>query len=668
MKLIKYMIALIAIAVALLLSGEIYINYAMKFDGYGSVLVENDKEDKTAENDMAGFQEYFDVMYEEGFEGIFCAYTESGQKEITEINIYADEVAKKHLLEDGRQECAIKSIFGGGVKVRYHDLSQFLKRSSIPEFRIYGFGSKEAIKKFNQKKIEKEKDKQTQLFENGAENALTYSVLKGLISLLWIVIFVFLLFLTVCDCHFERKKEFVKISCGYPLGKMYRRNLILDYSMMLLFFGGEHIVLRKYCVIRPFLISILMAFLAYMVFVAVIYASILSAEYKKMLMRSKGSAFVMGFSYVIKTITVLIAVSSITTGYIEVKEYLPQIKKESFLRQYQDYVQVRLHAEKNYCSEVLGDEFYCKYKNENDIKMWEHGITHIDGLSNIIINDSSLPEFRKLLPEYQNYEFKEDEIYVLTPENVNIEKINLKEELQGWDIAYLDAKDKKVNYLTYRKNINTYTLANEYDIGWCQNPMIIIDMRKNIPPYKFDVVYSSDGLDYDLRDFREIGSFPFKMMKVSEKKLQEQIKTIPGIASVEIYHTYQEYEKSMAGARMKFYLTMALCLMVILLDIIITVTILKLEFEVNGLEFAVTKVNGMPLMKRYAGLFWTSILTGIVAFAASEQLYHSIYDGYSGIVLLISAIFIVVEIIFMATEIARREMVNTQKILKGGCL
>lgn len=667
MKLIKYMIACIAVAVALVLSGEIYINYATNFDEYGSVLVKNETEN--TQDVMEGYQEYFDVMYENGFKGIFCAYIEPKRQGTSEVNIYADDVAKKELLKDGRIECNIESIFGDEVKVKYYELSKFLKHKPISEFRLYGFADQSSIKKFNQLKKQKEKSEQTELFQNPENKKFTYGDVKGLISLLWMIVFIFLLFLTVCDCHFERKKEFVKISSGYPLGRMFCNNLILDYSIMICIFSAEYIVLRKYCALRVIFIPILFAFLAYMAFVAVIYASILRVEYKKILMRSKGSSFVMIFSYLVKIITVFIAILSITVGYMEIKEYIPQIKKENFLKQYQDYVQVRLNVEKNYATEVLDDEFYCKYKNENDIKMWADGLAQLDRQSNLTINDRSLPEFRKLLPEYQNYEFKEDEIYVLTPDNVDIEKINLKDELQGWDIAYLDAKDKKVNYLTYKKEISTYYFANDYaEMESYHNPMIIIDMRKDIPAYDFKVSFSEDGSEYELLDFREIGMLPLKMMKVSEEKLKEQIKTIPGISDVQIYHTYQEYEKSMANARMKFYFTMAMCIMILFLDVIITLTILKMEFEVNGLEFAVTKVNGMPLMKRYAALFWTSIITGIIAFGLSQQVYYGIYENYSRVIILISVVFIIIEMIFMAIEITRREAVNTQKILKGGCL
>ena len=103
-----------------------------------------------------------------------------------------------------------------------------------------------------------------------------------------------------------------------------------------------------------------------------------------------------------------------------------------------------------------------------------------------------------------------------------------------------------------------------------------------------------------------------------------------------------------------------------MLDIGISYMIIKTEYKINAVEFAVKKANGYSMFERIKKLYYSSIISTAVCTIASVIIAKVFLLGTAKYLLIGNAIICIIEILIIALICRRYEKVSVPKILKGG--
>lgn len=156
---------------------------------------------------------------------------------------------------------------------------------------------------------------------------------------------------------------------------------------------------------------------------------------------------------------------------------------------------------------------------------------------------------------------------------------------------------------------------------------------------------------------------------MNDQIAEEMVDEVDGLASVSYRNIYDSYKEYVSSFEIRLKLIFSICLLMFLINIIVNTICLNIEFEMDGMECAVAKINGMPMLYRYYGIFLSNIVSMVLSLFVVYNICMSLFGKFNLLyVLIIVAILAVVDIILIAFNISRRESIQVQKILKGGCL
>ena len=112
----------------------------------------------------------------------------------------------------------------------------------------------------------------------------------------------------------------------------------------------------------------------------------------------------------------------------------------------------------------------------------------------------------------------------------------------------------------------------------------------------------------------------------------------------------------------------SLCVLVLLLDIAIIISEVKMEFRLNAMEISLKKVLGYRFYERHKRFISVNLLENIAVVILICIVSIFISNASVGIALLIGALLTIIEMAIIFTNIMWVEKTNISKSLKGGCL
>lgn len=156
----------------------------------------------------------------------------------------------------------------------------------------------------------------------------------------------------------------------------------------------------------------------------------------------------------------------------------------------------------------------------------------------------------------------------------------------------------------------------------------------------------------------------FALEKLPEEELKEIVRADEKIRNYWYTDIYGAYRKAAAEFVQVGLALLSTAALVVLLDVLLLRSIVRMEQEVNALEIALKKVMGSPFYVRYRGIVGTTLSAGALAVLAAgvaswRQAHRMDLLGAGAGVCLI-----VLELCFVALEAFRWERVQVQKILK----
>ncbi len=253
---------------------------------------------------------------------------------------------------------------------------------------------------------------------------------------------------------------------------------------------------------------------------------------------------------------------------------------------------------------------------------------------------------------------KDTDIVIFLTDNVNMdEDLETSKELID---KFLVEKNENLNvqYLNYNnKAIISYVDINGIgDLENTLNPVVIYVNNDNMHFKGYELV-SLAGRNI-LYDFDEKN-----MCTMVEESNELDKKYIPVVTNFKDFHEYRDnFVKKIIGMLSSF------CVIVFLLNMIITVVISRMEYKNQAIGIALKKIAGYNIVERNHRLFLLS--SGISFVIIAAYCVVSIFTGIFNmkICLKVGLVLEITELIILLSNIFIIETKNIAKTLKGDCL
>lgn len=658
MKTIKYIVSFCILFIGLLIIGESHTfrlnNFYTEFHNTTLYLQPNTTEEEMIRDTLRSAERH-------GVE-IFTFVRSTPSLFQTKYDLYGTPGVKRYLDTNlDIQEKSYESLFLEDIRFQFHDFATVPGLDTIHDFYI--IGSLEKATAFKIALIDK-------YAGNHPKEGYTDQESRNTIIAIWLLMMSIVLLLTYYDVLFQKKENLIRVSMGESTGGMMWRNVLADTVVFTALFAAVVLFLApSTSVYFGFRISLTL-FAALIVFNALLYLNMYVYNLKEVFSNSKGgSKKLLALNYGLKLVTVIVTIFVISGNVAVLYESYQLYKMKSFFENYSDYSYVRLNhrlvvdSDGNITNRMsdtntVEQTFYKQFFHSANATL----LSDMDGLVNgnaLIANRNAYDYLSRNIKELTNEDLTKD-IYLLVPEQMPVTDeliASFQDSLrlyEGESFAY------EYEVIPYKGRVELVSIEVNLPYGSeiLKNPVII---------YNNKTAEQVENRPVDPERF-----FPFIeeiMYKVSDDEFDRFVQE-HGMSREIVRKTnvLDKYNHSWNLAQRVLAINLIFSTLVLLLEFIIIVTIIKLEYEVNAIELAIKKVLGHSLPAKHRKLVLMTLVTSVLSIGAAVtaalvlELNNVSHLAFGGIVLLgleLSVIF------FYIRKIENARIQNT---LKGGNL
>lgn len=649
MKKVKFAVCVFLLLFCLALGGELYQMYLDDFtDGayyFSSVRMNYD-----TDSDIQKKKEKITALSEKNNCTVFCAEKNVLGASSSEITVYIPDAATE---AEVKKQLSIapgeyKSLFSGVTTVYFKDFYE-----APDDMYFYFFGAEESV--WNIKK------EYSLSFNSGPVKRESPQSIPLLLPLAWAAFGIILLFLTWFDIQFQKKENFVLVSLGKPVAHLIMKNAFKDAAFLFGAVAALALVLSPFTYIAYRINISLLVFAAFVLLNSLVYLTMLRYDMKMALSKSNFSTAVLSDCYVLKAISLIVTVAVLSANILIVSENGILLNRREYVAGYSGYSFLQLvdRSTKNLSSAQMTkrDEFLYKVENEimkkeyaeNDMAFSDIVLSGRD-LDYVVISENSA-ELLDGIKAVEGIDFSKD-YYILLPEGCE----NPQEKTEKCK-AMLEVTDKySCEVLTYSENKSvfhfTQTSYSTVNFKATASPVIILLSSSDMPVSSYvsflDAMFNVTQEDIDYYKSK---------YKLEEKPMD-----------IRVINVAERTEYAWAVLSRMTGLSAALSLFMLLLELLMIITIAKLEYITNSVELSLKKILGYSLTQRNRTMLLLnafSVFIGVfTAVIIALLLKNSIWFMF----LSVGAVVFVIECIVICYYAAALEKTNVPKILKGGCL
>ena len=660
MKGIKYTISFCVIFIGLLIIAESHIFYLENFyTQYNSttLYLQYDTTKEEMIDDIINSAEHNGVE-------VFTFIRFQSNIFLTEYNIYGTPGTEKYLNDKSNiVEEKYKSLFMGNINFKFESINNIPNIEKVHDY--YVIGSTEQVHKFKMELIEK-------YAGNHPKPGYPDKESRNNTIVIWALIICIILLLSFYDVVSQKKENVIRISMGEKISKIICINILIDSFIFVVMFIVILFILSRYSyVFFNFNISII--FFAILLCInGLLYLNLYSYDIKEAFSNGKSYKSLLSLNYGLKLITTVLIILIISSNIFSISESLSLYKQKTFFEEHADYYYIKFAyrirensdgsfndtlTDSSRVQVIFNKQFFEKF-NAIELK----NVSNVYGTGGILANKNAFDYLSSKIDELRDINL-EKEFYFLLPEKMknNLELINLLIDY----IEIFESNDYGVIY--YNDNIEVVGVDEDslYGSDVVKNPIIVYNNmsleqlklqsdnnEQNIMKSEqlYDTMYKISSND-DLKEFNKF---------IVEYNLQDEI--------VNKTNVLEKYENSWIIAKRILYINLVFSILVLLLELIIINSIIRLEYEVNAIELSIKKVMGYSVLEKNWKIIMMTVITTISSIliaiigARIMQIQEVYYIAFGGSIILILELFIIV------FYINRIENSKIQKILKGGNL
>ena len=565
---------------------------------------------------------------------------------------YADQVIRR---EQGIADRLYRSLSAGNTRVEYRDFAELKEVSDQCLYTVSFIGDMEDIDA-----VYEELSASYEI----TEPAITGSNEYDMTYLIWITIDLVMLLMTILCIAVKKKEVTIRISMGQDPGRIVLKNIAGELALdLFLFFGVKAVcslfISGEYMARTVFVIYCVGILLSCLAYVSYAFYDIRRA-FSDVFVTNGVKHVIYGLKFIVSVGTMAVIITNISL----VMQNRSSLGKTDFADTYRDYSYLEI-VDRNPPSEdasVRWEEIY-DISNQIYVENYEtlqpvvsemvmqegnHGAKYVlvneyggAGLKDFMSGltwDENADVIYFIPEEYDSEETKEEAECCLG--NILTDTVGLKEQV----VIYDDSRS--FSYINRNLENNMTTI---------RNPVLV-----------YAKFHGADVLDRI--HIEETKNVMFRLTDVDIVKLKEEY--LPPEKGYELIITrvkdrFQYYNNLL---RQGISFCSSVAVFILFLQIILTVTVVIMEYRNNAMEAALKKVLGYSLPRRCAKiLLFTVISNGLVTTAAVVVgMVLELYRPQAA--LAVGAVLLALEFGMEFSNILRMEKENTLKTLKGGCL
>lgn len=645
MKPVRYIFCGLLIAAALCIQCDLFQIYLYAFDDFWqtSFYVKEDIDTQQMK------EQIFESAKDYGLEVIYIDKTIKGDYH-TWVDIYCSASAKKMFAGEYQlKEGSFGSLFSGQADVAFHSVDELTREQMAKEPEGY-------------------------FLLGQTENAYTYkaalvdtyggsiprprerdSIRESLVSLFWtwLAVGILIWLPTYYKTVRIRKEIVIRLSFGEPIGRLVLSQAVMDA----LWYSGCFLVTS--CVLyRIFHILFLIQYAACALAIIIlgeflIYALLLRCDLKLGFSGVQMSRKLLDTSYVLKTaLTFALAVSAASALALWIK-YSDMEKQEEFYKAREDYYYLYLVGD----AFSAADEtwFYRNYFTMFDIQFscgnGAYDMEHQDRLA-LCINANLQEYLCESLPSIAE-KIEQSRACLLIPEGMELSEESMDILLDSSaDFANLEKRDVTIVTYSDRAYIINYDVYKGYVRTYC--PVILYN----------NCIENERSIERG-RILFEL-NFGKAMMKINWDELDRFcVENECRYVTENVWLTFEHQLRNLKrGALMNMVLLIFQCV----IELCLSVAIVRLEFETNRLEIVIKKILGYSVVERIGRQLILTMVSGVVGLVSAVVVYVVLGLEHVGFMCAVILLLMVIETAVVFKIFLNMENESIQKTLKGGFL
>ena len=640
-KIIKYIIIFLFVILFVLLPGELYQNYLDQFNDFYELTFElpadcdsqellNDLEQASAENNVH----------------IFKIVTAKATAFSTEYDIYSDDYVYNLLTEDYKIEFGeIVSIFSGKTTINHYTFHEIPDELVKKDNKYYVAGDDASIQLLKSQ-VEDSYDDSSLIVE-GANEINSARIILIAAAFILVILNVFLSFY---DIQYQKKEIFLRLTMGQSTMRYYLFNVIADSVFVLISAAVTGAVVFNYEKRLPFFIYVVAGIATIIISNVLIYLLLFKISHKEVLSESNLSAEkkTLKLQYVIHGICFLLVTVLLATNIAVISECLDYYKQKEFFQEHKDYYWyqgLRFTDGENEDDIEPENEFINRFSNSMEI-------FYLCECSEISEKNSKLfYEANLYTADYLKSEIKElqespldKEVYILTHKNEKLSDYD-KERLISW------ADTDSYEILEYSEHVEI--IHRELDsapyTSTVKDPVIVF--------YNHEQIAEEGCMIYELF---------LCMVKTDHDALAEFLDEY-NLTCIET-NALDFFEYNWTRLSRTLLINIVLFIMMLFMEILVSYSIISLEFKVNATEIALKKVNGYNLFERFSVILLSTFILWIICLIVTVIVTAFVRPGVIVYELLGAVIMLILNYVIIAGQIQYYDKMKISKILKGGAL
>lgn len=659
-KMIKYAIVSFLIFIAFIATSERFVYHLSTFEQtYGEItfeyLVSNSE---STDNSIK--KQVLNDLKERNFD-VYKVDTKYVSDYYMVKTIYGTSNSLDYLRTLGIKPGLYTSLFIGDVEIKFASLNDIEDIHSSDIFRFIGtYEEAAAFKNISFSDI-------SSLYQvvdinktSGSEDGVYLTIF-----LIWGIVFAFILLLSLYNVILSRKETVVKLTLGISPWRTFIESSLIDIIVYIIIFFGISSLLNIFIFVKYKFNIICTLFILMLILNTIINSTINNISIKKDMSNNKKHNGALISTYIIKSISLILTIIVLSANSIIFTEAISYFSQKSFFENKENYNYYRFYyslanSDRNNITEkqdferidLLWKDFEQKFGNDS---ICAFDMTETFEIQTILLNSNAARKLQycknsDLLNKISKTE--ENKIYIFFPENQKFAPNTFTAYIRS--LFLRGRNDIEIIEDSYKGTSNLIAInktTNAYRSTILKQPVIILDTVNT--PYTeryLNPKYYGENILY------KISPDCFKMF-TEEHKIADEIVTVTNAKDL-YFHNYNGFERNIK-------LISVVSLLICVLEIIMIIFLINLEYINHGIELAIKKTLGYSIVSRnFRAFIIPIILIPICTILSCITLYVSNL-GSSIHAFLIGVLLLIFEIIFTLYRSIKIEYKNISTILKG---
>ena len=641
MKALKNIIFILFLAVVVFFTCEMYL---LNMDSFETEYI---RTTMYLPSDVPSEEMIWDIEQEAAQNNlkIFTVVRELKSSYQTAITVYGMEDVFRTLEKNSNlSEGEYHSILTGDTTLRFDDFSNIHDMVGIDSFYIVG--NLIDARNFKSALIDKYSG-------NFPDEGYTYLHAARNIIAIWAIGLLFFVLISIFEVSVVKKETSLKVILGFSPYSVILKNIFWDIVFFVGVYFAEYSIIQRQFGINSDFYGVISrcALIALCILDACIFLSLSRTNYKMSLSRASAGKLIIVVGYCFRIIISAVIVFSMTAFISMISEYIIYESERDFFTKLRDYSYISADAADKTLesTEMAMESFFSDQEEKGDVFLnvyLDNGI--YTGKPCLMFNSGSEDYLKEKCPELDG-QIMNDKMYFIVPKSLREEGT---QDLEFLAQMYL-MHDIEYEVITYVRDLSVIGMTNTSNItgSYYKNPLIILN-KACITDY-YNGMYILQSAHVRVTD-QEWSSF------VSDYDLSKRTSNKTNALS--------HYERLLLGYKRTALMAVAVLLALLILNIVITWTVVRFICTANAMELAIKTTLGYSVVEKFKPLFLlnmsTIIINGTLCMCLGISLFSSVW-AYMLFGIILVLLFDWIVTLFSTCIWEKR---STVKTLKGAML